>query len=201
MLPALTKVTSEGWTAQRLYAAGEVVQIACTAGNAFFNQTSFSVIKSLTCANNGSWIEQNLVSRTCVKTCSVPYSNHDQSRAVTVGTAVTARCKAGYRVVANSQGRSFSQCTNSQTLQASCQQTSPAGSARLDSECMKVTCGTFKAYPLSEVTIFPAQNSRFSDFEDENGNEAERTRVDCGEMFFRCSISVIDLQITPLLLT
>jgi hypothetical protein len=181
--PAYTRVISEGWTAQLLYAVGQVVQIACTTGNAFFNQTSFSATKNLMCANDGSWIEQNFAGRACVKTCSVPNSDHDRSLAVTVGTTMTAKCKEGYHVEATGQGLSFSLCTNSQTLQASCQQTSPAGSARLDFECMKVTCGTFKTYPLSEVTISPAQNSRFSDYNDENGNEAERTRVDCGEMF------------------
>ena len=74
---------------------------------------------------------------------------------------------------------------------ATCRQDAPGRAARLDKECMKVTCGNFKAYPEHAVTVCNKRESnregscapvsRFSDYDDENGLAPERTRIDCGK--------------------
>lgn len=61
---------------------------------------------------------------------------------------------------------------------------------------MKVTCGDLKAYPLSAVTVVPPTNSRYSDHDDENGLERERTKVTCGNFlsFVRARMQFLTLD-------
>jgi len=179
--PALTKVATLEWTSQRIYTVGTQLQVTCTAGSVFVNMSSVSLTKTIECKGDGTWEEKTLVGHPCVKTCNVPYSDHNPSIAVGVGRVVNARCKTGYRTQATGAGQTFVQCTNSRDLNARCAQSAPGSAARLDFECMKVTCGSFTAYPLDAVTVNPTANSRYSDANDENGNAAERTRVDCGK--------------------
>jgi hypothetical protein len=193
-LPPFTRVLSEGWSPTRMYESGSVLQVTCTTGNAFFNTNSFSLTKSLECVSNGThtgWKELNLAGADCVQTCPVPYSDHNPAAAVTVGVHVSATCKIGYRAQVTSTGLDHSTCSDPQALVAACQ-AAPGRAARLDKECMKVTCGNFKAYPESVVTICNrrqsavpgscAPTSRFSDYTDENGQAIERTRIDCGKL-------------------
>ena len=195
-LPPFTTVLSAGWSPTRMYESGSVLQVTCTSGNAFFNTNSFSLTKSLECVSNGThtgWKELNLAGADCVQTCPVPNSDHNPAAAVTVGVPVTATCKIGYRAQVTSTGLDHSTCSDPQALVAACQAI-PGRAARLDKECMKVTCGNVKAYPESVVTIcnsrqspdptiggICAPTSRFSDFTDETGRERERTRIDCGK--------------------
>ena len=165
---------------QQSFASGDVVQIACTSGYAFSHSRSFELNKNITCGG-GTWETQ--FDANCVSTCTVRYSDHDKSVAVPVGSTIQAKCKTGYRARA-SDGQLFALCTMPRDLNATCEQTTPGSHARLSHECQKVTCGDFKAYPENRVTITPkieSPSSRFTDYNDENGQEAERTKIQCGK--------------------
>ena len=172
------------WSDQQTsFQSGDIVQIVCISGSAFFSANSFTLMKNLTC-NAGTW--QSSLNASCTSTCDVQNSDHPKEIPVTAGTNVSATCNPGYRMQAR-VGPGFAQCALPQQLQAVCEESSPEGTARLNFECKKITCGDFKAYssenPTSLVTITPASNSLFTDYDDPSGAAAERTRIDCGSCF------------------
>lgn len=173
---------------QQAFQPGDLLEVKCTSGNAFSSATSFTRTKTLECQSNGAWAarEADLVDAVCTRTCPVRYSDHSSDVAVPVGSSVQATCKPGYAMQATSSGQTFSTCDDSRDLQAFCQQATTGSVPRLNFECMKVTCGTLTAYPLSVVTVDPPANSRYSDYNDENGLERERTKVTCGEDSICC---------------
>jgi hypothetical protein len=182
-------VHNGGQAVPQTFQASDRIEVACTSGSAFLNSNSFTRTKTLECQADGSWVvkEADLASASCVRTCPVPYSNHDPSVAVTAGgNAVQAFCKAGYAVQPTGGGQTFSQCSNSKSLTAYCQLANAGSTPRLDFECMKVTCGALLAHPVSVVTVVPPANSRYSDHNDENGLERERTKVTCGKKLSWC---------------